>query len=115
MGSIVGNNPAKGLIGLTIAGVVALVGIVMGGNALTSRSEGTVQGVIVDQWRDRDCRRTDTGRRCDTDYNNRVRLPNGDYRTFDRQSWYNHKNTGDAVTLEKRRGGWFGNVYYNPR
>lgn len=106
----------KGLIVLMIVGSTALIAIPMGGNALTSTDEGQVDGVIVRQWVDTDCRRgANRNSRCTKDYNNRVELPDGSRKTFDRQSWYHQKNTGDRVTLNKRRGGWFRNIYYVPQ
>ena len=54
-------------------------------------------------------------KRCEIDYNNRIKLPNGEFITFDTESWYRQKATGDVVILNKKRGGLLNNIYYEPR
>lgn len=115
------NKKGSGVIFLGIAGVFGAVVVFAGGNALSSRSLGTVEGVIVQQWQAERCRTRKRSnshirrRTCRTVYKSKIRLPDGNHRTFDSRSWYKNKKTGDPVILDKRKGGLFGDVYYKPK
>ena len=106
---------ANGKTRIIIATVVITFLGLMISNDLTSTVEGTVEGVIVKQWKKSNCTHNQKAHRCKTKYNNRVKLSNGEFITVETENWYREKTTGDVVTLNKKRGGFLNNVYYKPQ